>query len=455
MGTVGLSFGSATSGTGFDVSTTVTSILALESAVETPWKSQVSTLQTQDSVLTTLGTDLSTLSTAVSSLTDFDGVTASKLGSSSDTSVLSLSAASSSAVAGSHTVEVTSLASTSSKYSDSVAAGDTLSGTLSIQIGSGRAQTLTLDSTDNTLATLATAINSGSYGVTASVVSESNGSRLSLVSKTSGAAGAITLGGTLSDTTTSAAIAFSTGQTGADAQLTVDGLPTTSASNTVTGAIPGVTFQLLEAAPSTSIQVQITNDNSSIETAFQSVVTAYNAVVTAANAQETNDASGNAEPLFGSPTLALLQQQLSGALLGGTASGSIGSATQLGLSLNADGSLSLDTSTLDSALNANFSDVQGFLQNSGSFGQNFTNVLNGLSSSAAQKGTLYLALQENSSKETDLNSNISDEDARVAAQKTTLTTELNQANEILQAIPQQLSEIDEIYSAVTGYGEKS
>jgi flagellar hook-associated protein 2 len=228
-------------------------------------------------------------------------------------------------------------------------------------------------------------------------------------------------------------------------------LPTTSASNTVTGAIPGVTFQLLEASTS-PIQVQITNDNSSIETAFQSLVTAYNSVVSAANAQEGNDASGNAEPLFGSPTLALLQSQLAGALLGGGSSGSIKSATQLGLSLNADGSLSLDTSALDSVLNSSFGDVQGFLQNSGSFGQNFASTLNGLSSSQAQKGTLYLALQENASEESDLNSSISDEDTRVAAQKTTLTAELNEANQILQSIPQQLNEVNEIYSAITGYG---
>jgi flagellar hook-associated protein 2 len=452
MATVGISFGSATSGAGFDVSTTVTSILALESAVETPWKSQLSSLQAQDSVLTSLGTGLSTLSTAVSALTDFDGVTASKEGSSSDTSVLTLTAASSSAVAGSHTIVVNALASTGSEYSDSVAtASDTLSGSVSIQVGSGSAQTLTLDSTDNTLATLATAINSGSYGVTASIVSDTNGSRLSLVSKISGAGGSLTIGGNLSDSTASSNIGFTTGQKGADAQLTVDGLPTTSASNTVTGAIPGVTFQLLEASTS-PIQVQITNDNSSIETAFQSLVTAYNSVVSAANAQEGNDASGNAEPLFGSPTLALLQSQLAGALLGGGSSGSIKSATQLGLSLNADGSLSLDTSALDSVLNSSFGDVQGFLQNSGSFGQNFASTLNGLSSSQAQKGTLYLALQENASEESDLNSSISDEDTRVAAQKTTLTAELNEANQILQSIPQQLNEVNEIYSAITGYG---
>ena len=450
MSTVGLSFGSATSGAGFDVTTTVTSILALESAVETPWKAQLATLKAQDTALSTLGTDLSALSTAVGSLTNFDGVLTAKQGSSSDTNVLTLTAASSAATAGSHSIKVTSLATTASQYSDSIPnASDTLSGTLSIQVGSGSAQDITLTS-GSTLASLATTINTGSYGVTASIVRDSSGSRLSLVSATSGATGALTLGGGITDSTTSTAVNFTTGQQAADAQLTVDGLPTTSASNTVTGAIPGVTFQLLSSAPGTTVQVQVTNDNSSIETAVQSVVTAYNQVVTDLTTQEGNDSTGAAEPLFGDPTLALLQNSLSSALNTGAASGSVKNIAQLGLSVGTDGKLTLDASTLDSVLNSNFNDVSGFLQGAGSFGLSFSATLNGLSSTSTT-GALYLALQQNSTTESGLNKNVSDEDARVAEQKTVLTTELNTANQILQSIPEQLDEINKIYSAVTGY----
>ncbi len=73
MGTVGLSFGSATSGQGFDVATTVTQIQAAESAIETPWQTQLTTLQAQDTVFSSLGSDLSTLTTSVQALTDFAG----------------------------------------------------------------------------------------------------------------------------------------------------------------------------------------------------------------------------------------------------------------------------------------------------------------------------------------------------------------------------------------------
>jgi flagellar hook-associated protein 2 len=451
MATVGINFGAATSGQGFDVASTVTQIMAAEQAIETPWKNQLTALQAQDAVLTSLGTDLSTLTTTLQSLTDFSGVLSEKQGSSSDTNLLSLTSANSAAVAGSHTVVVNSLAQTSSQYSATLAnTADTLSGTLTIQVGSGASSTITVDNSSNTLPSLAAAINFADIGVSASVISDSSGSRLSLVSRTDGAAGELMVTSGLSDVTAGGSIAFQTGQTGKDASLTVDGVSLSSASNTVSGAIPGVTFQLLASSPGTQVQVQITNDNTDIETAMGKLVAAYNAVVKDLNAQEGRDASGNAEPLFGSPTLALLQGQLSGALFSGAASGAISSITQLGLSVNNDGTLSLNADTLSNALNSNFADVTGFLQNSGSFGQRFSAALNNLGTQAPN-GAIYLAQQQNSTQETSLNKSISDEDARLADQKTALTSELNAANQILQSIPDQLDQINEIYSAVTGY----
>ena len=557
MSTVGLSFGSPLTGTGFDVTTTVDQIVTNMQGVETPWKNQLSNLQSQDSALTSLGSDLSSLSTALQSLTDFQGVLAGKQGSSSDTSILQLTSSSTSAVAGSHTIVVNSLAQTSSYYTNSIASSDTLSGSLTIQVGSGTAQTIAIGSTNNTLSSLANAINSGSYGVTASVLTDSTGSRLELVSNTSGSGGNVTLGGSLTDATTSTAMSYTQAQAGTDAQMTVDGIPLTSASNTVTNALPGVTFQLLSASPGTQVQVQITNDNTQVETAVNNLVTAYNKVVNDLNTQEKNDASGNAPPLFGSPTVATLQQDLESALNfaqpanavgttttigstdtlsgslsisvgGGTAqtvnvnssnptlqgmadainaaglgvtasvltsgsqatlslvnstggaSGSIavtsgltdtttGSAvtfgpsqassvtslTQLGISMNNDGTLTLNTDTLDSLLNSNYQDVVNFLQPSGtytSFGSNLTTVLNNLSNSTPQ-GVISLALKENQTVEQQLNTDVKNEDTIISEQKQTLTAELNQANQILQSIPSQLTQVNEMYAAITGYNQ--
>lgn len=454
MGTIGINFGSASSGTGFDVAATVASVLGLSAAVENPWKNQIKQLQAQDAAFTSLGTDLSALSTALSSLTNFDGVFSNKQGSSSNTNVLTLGSAGSTAVAGSHTVEVSSLATTSSSYTDQLTDGnDTLSGTVSLQVGSGTAQTITIDSTNNTLASLAAAINNGNYGVIANPITDTHGSRLSLVSKTSGAAGQITTGGSLTDATTSNVVGFTTGQPALDAVLVVDGLKTTSASNTVTGLIPGVTFQLLSSSPNTPVQVQITNDNSAVEATVQALVTAYNKVLGDVKTQEGKTAAGGAEPLFGDPTLALVQGQLATSLVAGGSSGVLKNIQQLGLATNADGTLKLDVPTLDGALNANFSDVVGFFQNDKSFGQNFAVSLGGLSSSATN-GAIRLALTQNSTVETGLTANIAAEEALLATQKIFLTNELNLANQALQSIPQQLTEIDQIYSAITGYNTK-
>ena len=451
MGTVGLSFGSATSGQGFDVSTTVAEIVGNLQNVETPWKTQLTTLQSQDTAISSLGTLLSTLSTDITSLTNVTGTLAQKTGSSSDTNVLTLTAADATALAGTHTVEVSNLATTSSGYMTQIAnANDLLTGSITLKAGNGTASTFTLNSSDNTLAGLAATINASGVGINASVLTDSSGAMLSLVSATSGAqgnisvtsnsivatdsvalnytgtagsgttastgaltaiantgdtltgsmsiqvgstgtaktivigaqpiggaalntvytgsgvntlsglesfitantaslgvtaslnaaavgsnaigtiltltsntagsSGTLTVNSSINDNTGTTSLIYANPVTGLDANLTVDGVSLTSASNTVADLIPGVTFQML--APSATetgggleqVQVVIANDNTDVGSAVSQVVTDYNALIKAVNAQEGNDSSGNAEPLFGSPTISLLQQQLMGGL---------------------------------------------------------------------------------------------------------------------------------------------
>ena len=58
MGAVGLNFGSATSGQGFDVTSTVNQIVTNLQAVETPWKTQLTALASKDTALSSLGTQI-------------------------------------------------------------------------------------------------------------------------------------------------------------------------------------------------------------------------------------------------------------------------------------------------------------------------------------------------------------------------------------------------------------
>lgn len=558
MGAVGLSFGSPTSGQGFDVSSTVSTIVANLQNVETPWKTQLTALGNQDTAISNLGTLLSNLSNDMSSLTDATGVLAEKTGSSSNTDVLELTAASTTATAGTHSVTVNSLAQTSSGYLDEITnASDTLSGSISITVGSGTEQTITLDSSDNTLSGLASAINAAGIGVTASVLTDSSGSRLSLVSGTSGAAGSLTVSSSIADGST--ALNYNSAVDGKDGSVTVDGVNLTVSSNTVTDLIPGVTMQLL-ATSTSPVQVVIGNYNSGVESTLEQFVTDYNSLVSAINTQEGTDSSGNAEPLFGSPTLTMLQQDILGGInaqnpngyldsvasdstttLSGTLTLQVGSNTattitmdevssaeggttlsdlenyinsqslgvtagivtsggestltltsqtagssgklavtsaltatdngtatalnytgtsdinslgSLGISLNSDGSISLDLSSLDSVLNSDYSGVQGLFQDANSWGLTFSSTLNNAGTSSST-GLLALAQSSNSSTESTLNAEISREQSLISAQQSSLTAELNSANEILQQLPTQLDGINELYSAITGYGQNT
>jgi flagellar hook-associated protein 2 len=96
--------------------------------------------------------------------------------------------------------------------------------------------------------------------------------------------------------------------------------------------------------------------------------------------------------------------------------------------------------------------VTGFLQNSGSFGLSMASTLNNLGTQAPS-GAIYLAQQQNTAQEKALNSDVSNEDALLATQKIQLTDELNTANQILQSIPSQLNQVNEMYSAITGYNQ--
>ncbi len=450
MSVVGLSFGSATSGTGFDVTGAVNSILSNMRAPETAWATQTTALQAQDAALSTIGTDLSAFSSALQTLTSFDGALSQKVGATSDNNVAVVTNTTVAASAGTHTLSVQNLATTSTQHSNAVAAGATLNGNFTFQLGSGSAHTITLGSGTNTVAGLASAINALGAGVTANVVSDSSGSRLSLISNQSGAANEISTSGTSVTDSNGNAFTITESQAGADAQYTVDGIALTSGSNTVSTALSGVTFQLVGVSNS-NVTLEVANDTSGVSTAVSTLVSSYNALTTALSAQEGKDASGNPQPLYGDQTLSLLQSQLSSAMTFLTGnSGASSNLAQLGISFGTTGQLTLDTGALATALTNNFIGVSNFFQNANDFGQNLSSVLNNLGTSG--NGALALRTAQNLAQEQTLADNKTNLELRVTAYQTQLTTELNTANQILQGIPQQLDEQKQIYAAITGYG---
>jgi flagellar hook-associated protein 2 len=135
-----------------------------------------------------------------------------------------------------------------------------------------------------------------------------------------------------------------------------------------------------------------------------------------------------------------------------TNSSDINSLTSLGISVNNDGSITLDAASLDSMLNSDYSGVVGFFQNVDSWGQTFSSMLTNAGTTAGT-GVLALASSSNSNIESTLNEDISKENSLISAQQISLTAELNSANEIMQELPSQLEGVNELYSAITGYDQ--
>jgi flagellar hook-associated protein 2 len=443
MGTSGIDWSTLasnlTSGTtaGFDVPTIVDEVLASQSQEETQWQNQETTFNNQATALQQLSTQLQTLLTDANDLTDPLGSLAAMTTSVSDSSVLSAAAGSGAAI-GSHSITVSSLATTSSYYSNELATSSTTFGTgsFSLQVGSGPATTITVDSTDDTLTGLAAAINSQNLGVTANVVTDAGGARLTLVSNSSGAAGNITI----SNNTTG--LNFNLGSNGVDASLTVDGIPIDSSSNTVTGAIPGVTLNLLGLTTS-PVTLQVSPDTSQAATAINNFVSDYNTVISSINSQLSYDtATGTAGTLLGDPSVELVQSTLlSDAAASVTGNGAISSLASLGITMNNDGTLTVDNSQLNNALAGNFQAVQNFFQTASTgFAQQFSSDLTNLTDPT--KGTIATDLNGINSSVSSLQSEISDFQANLSTEQQYLTTYYSQINATLQSLPSMLATVE-------------
>jgi flagellar hook-associated protein 2 len=118
--------------------------------------------------------------------------------------------------------------------------------------------------------------------------------------------------------------------------------------------------------------------------------------------------------------------------------------SSLGISVDNNGQLSLDTSTLQSALQSNFSDVQSFFQGTSlnGFANSFDQQLTSFISPA--DGAFTVDLQSMNSQYTDLENDISDFQTNyIAPLQTQLQADYSQAEIALQELPNQMKEIDQ------------
>jgi flagellar hook-associated protein 2 len=293
-----------------------------------------------------------------------------------------------------------------------------------------------VDSTNNTLPQLAASINSQNAGVTASVIQDSNGYRLALVSTASGAPGDITVSGNTSG------LAFHKAVTGTNAALVVDGIPISSASNTVSNVINGVTLSLGSPSPNRPVTLNVSPDKTQITSAINSLVTSYNTVITEINSQFNVAADGSGGgPLEADNSLRDVQSQLLAAISHAIpGNNGVVNLASIGVNLNNDGTLSVDNGALSSALSSNFAAVENFLQNTtNGFTQNLSKVI----SSVNGPGTGILSIDQQSITSTSqgLTSQIADLQAALLVQQQNLTNVYSQVNTTLQELPLLQSQI--------------
>lgn len=275
---------------------------------------------------------------------------------------------------GTYDVEVSSLATAHRLASAAYAAGGAAyvgSGTLTIGVG-GDSFSVEVAAGAGTLADIRNAINGAAdnSGVTASIINEVGGSRLVLTARQTGAASIIEVtqsggdGGLAALTfDPNAPLAGGLTQTtaAADAVVFVNGFEHRSASNSVTGAIDGLTLTLRAADPGTTHLLTVTDDTSTVTTRIRKFVTDYNATARVfADLQRYDSATGRAGALIGDAFVRGLEGQLRRDVTGSLGDGSgetYTSLAALGIRTDATGQLTLDESRLSAALATDFDGV--------------------------------------------------------------------------------------------------
>ncbi|WP_292980795.1 flagellar filament capping protein FliD [Nitrosomonas sp.] len=366
-------------GSGLDVSGIISKLMQMEQRPLTQLNNKETKQQAQLSAFGSLKSALSTFQDSVKALAKpelFNGYKATL----ADTTAATVSV-SSSAAAGTHEIEVQSLAQAQKIKSEAFATTDTVvgSGSLMIEFGTYNgdgtfsanaaktAKTITIDPAKSTLADIRNAINDANAGVTASIVNDGSGNRLVIASKDTGLANALKItandaDGNHTDNAGLSKLAFdaSTGGTmnmtetvaAKNAVMVIDGITVEKASNTIKDALEGVTFNLLKANPGTSTTLTVEKDKSSVETAVKALVNTYNELEkTIGNVSRYDAASKKGSALTGDSTVRMVQNRVRAMLSGNqSAAGGISALSELGISFQKDGTLKLDESKLSAAL---------------------------------------------------------------------------------------------------------
>jgi flagellar hook-associated protein 2 len=434
---------------GFDFTSIMNAQLQNDSIPMQNLQAQQAALQNKDAALTSLGTQISQLEstlTTLASQTAFTNVTAT----SSDNTIAGASSGDG-AIAGSFDVTIANLAksqvtaSTTGYTNTTDVAAD--GGSISFTIGTQTTTPIQITG-QTSLADLASQINSQNSGVTAAVVNDGTNYKLVVMSRQTGQAGGFTINNNLTNSS-GTVVAFAAGQSptsgntqnALDASLTVNGLHVTSSTNTVTNAIPGVNLSLAKAGEAT---INVSPDYTSLQNTLNSLVLQYNSLLQFSN-QQSATTNGQSGPLANDPVLRQVMADITNQLLAsGNGGGQYHYLSELGLQLNSDGTLSLDTSTFQSAMATNPQDVQELFQGANGTNGLFQNFLNVLQADDNTSGLISSTLTSDKASNQGYIDEIAAQQERLNMEKDQLTKYYSAADQAmisLRAASQSLSQI--------------
>lgn len=444
-------------GSGLNVNSIVSQLVNAEiQPAQNQINSQQASISAQTSALGTLKSLLSSLQTSLSTLADGSAFT-QYTATSSDTSAFSATAGAS-AMPGTYQIQVQQLATAQKLTSAAFASGATVgTGTLTLSVGS-QSININIDSTNDTLAGISAAINgaSGNPGVTATIVHATDGDHLVLTSTQTGVANAFSISesggnGGLSALTWDASTSsgsLTLQSAAADAKVNIDGFTSTSSTNVMSGAIDGITLNLAGLTPSGQTDtLTVGNDVNSMQTVVQGFVTAYNNYVQGAAQLASYDPTSNtAGPLLGDSTLSNIRSALAMTLSGTAGSNAAGGPQTLaavGVTLQADGTLQLDSTTLDNLLGSDPSQVAALFGGTSGYASQLNNLLNGYLQSGGlldiRNQSLNAQSQQLAQQQTQLNQRQQAIQAQYMAEFTQLDVTMAKMNQTSSFLTSQLA----------------
>jgi flagellar hook-associated protein 2 len=477
---------SAGIGSGLDVNSIITQLMAIE-------RQPLTKLESDEKKLTTKVSEFGKLQGMVSSVRDKAGslssltLWAQTAGTSGDASAVAVTTANGAAT-GKYAVEVRQLAAQQTVSSRVYAASDTpgqfAAGTLTIELGTwtgtptsgftpkvgATAVTVTLEATDDTLAKVRDKINAADAGVTATIINDASGARLAIRSKASGLESGfrITAAETVDDgvaTTGLSALAYNAlgasqltlNQSAANALATINGIAVESASNTLTNVSDGVTLKLNKVT-SAPVEISVDPDSAAAKTAIEDFVKSFNELASFIREQtKYNETLKQGGPMQGDSLVLGLQRQLRAVINeASTASATYGRLADIGISMKSDGTLEIKGGALDNAL-ANTPELRKLLATDGTtsadtgFMRRFKELgdllLGADGSFDTRNDTLQQTIERNQERQTQMEARLAATEKRLRAQYEALDRNMGQLSGLQSYMGQQLAALNNFYTA--------